>query len=111
MSLGEDVLRKRLIVAASAVSVVAVIVAFIVVSYQISPGGETVWNSVIEPQITYKAILNVNGYVSNSYWTRNSVTDLPNYVSTVFCSVTNTGNSHASNVNLEIKVDGNVMEP
>jgi hypothetical protein len=70
--------------------------------------------SVINPTPTPtpipRVVLQVSSYISDSYWTRNSVTDLPDYVNTIVCSVTNTGNAPASNVNLEIKVDGAVYE-
>jgi hypothetical protein len=53
--------------------------------------------------------LNVNSYASESFWTRNTATDLPDYVTNVVCQVANTGNTAASNVNLEIKVDGTLF--
>lgn len=100
---------KKAIISLSAVAIAAIIIVFFVVSYQASPSGKTIWNSVIEPKITYKAVLNVNSQVSNSYWARNLTTDLPDYVNEIVCYVRNTGNTAASNVNLEIKVDGNVL--
>lgn len=102
-------MQRGLIAAAVVVIVVAVSVVFLVVSNRLSNSGNSIWDSVTEPKITYKAELSVNCYVSNSYWTRNSVTDLPDYVDTIACSVTNIGNSAASNVNFEIKADGNMI--
>jgi len=101
--------QKRLIIVAGVITVVAVIVAFGFMSRPISPSGKNGWNSFTEPKITYKADLSVNCYVSDSYWARNSVTDLPDCVNTMVCSVTNIGNAAASNVNLEIKVDGSLL--
>ena len=113
-------MQKRLIIAASAISIATVVVAFFVMSRQIFPSGENAWNdftqpknggtSPSEPKIIYKANLDVNCYVSNSYWARNLVTDLPDCVNTISYSVTNIGNSAASNVYLEIKVDGSLLD-
>lgn len=89
-------------------------------SRQIAPSGENGWNaytqpknggnSFTEPEIIYKADLAVDCYVSNSYWERNLVTDLPDYVNTIRYSVTNIGNSAASNVYFEIKADGSLLD-
>lgn len=98
-------ISKKVIISLSAVAVAVIIIAFFIVSYQASPNGKPIWNPIIE----YKAILNVNSQVSNSYWTRSPTTDLPDYVNEIVCYVRNTGNTAASNVNLEIKVDGNVL--
>lgn len=113
-------MQKRLIIAFSAVSIAVVVVAFFVMSRQISPNGGNGWNtftepenggnSFTEPEIIYKADLDVSCYVSNSYWARNLVTDLPDSISTISYSVTNIGNSAASNVYLEIKVDGSLLD-
>jgi hypothetical protein len=112
--------KKRLIIAASVITIAAVVVAFFVMSRQLSPIGENGWNdstqsenggnSFTEPEIIYKADLDVNCYMSNSYWARNLVTDLPDSVNTISYSVTNIGNSAASNVYLEIKVDGSLLD-
>ena len=104
-----NIMKNKIIIAECSVLAVIICILFIFF-FPYSPKGGTVWNSVIEPQITYKAVLDVDGYASSSYWTRNSATDLPDCVNTIVCSVTNTGNSPASNVNLEVKVDGAVLE-
>lgn len=113
-------MQKHLIIALSVVIIAALIVAFFVMSRQTAPSGENGWNtstqprngdtSFNEPTIIYASDLDVNCYVSNSYWTRKLVADLPYYVSTISYSVTNNGNSAASNVYLEIKVDGSLQD-
>jgi hypothetical protein len=116
----EIVVRKRLIIAVGAVSIAVMVIAYFVMSHQMSPSGENDWNaftepknggnSFTEPEIVYKADLDVKCYISNSYWARNLVSDLPDCVNTISYSVTNIGNSAASNVYLEIKVDGSLFD-
>jgi hypothetical protein len=116
----EIVVQKRLITAVSIITIAVVIFAFFVMSRKLFTNRENGWNdstqpenggnSFIGPEITYKADLDVNCYVSNSYWARNLVSDLPDCIDTISYSVTNIGNSAASNVYLEIKVDGSLLD-
>jgi len=101
--------QKRLIIMASVITIAALIVAFLVMSRQTVPSGDNSWNGFNQPIITYVADLDVRFYVSNGYWARNAFTNLPEYISTVSCSVANIGNSAASNVYFEIKVDGSLL--
>lgn len=57
------------------------------------------------PQVQ-KAILRANGYVSGGYWTRDTATDLPDYVSNIEYSVSNVGSANAVNVNVTVEIDG-----
>jgi transglutaminase-like putative cysteine protease len=54
-----------------------------------------------------RAVLKVDGGVTNGYWTRDVSTDLPDYNSTVSYSVSDVGNLDASNVSISISIDGN----
>jgi hypothetical protein len=60
------------------------------------------------PPQTLKAILSVNGYVYGGYWTRDTATDLPNFVSNVKYSISNIGNTNAVNISITIYIDGKV---
>lgn len=104
---------KKIVVGISAIILVVVLVAvFAFTFHQITPKEQSYWNGESEyrePQVTYKAVLDVNGYERSGYWTRNVVTDLPEYTSTIICQVSNTGNSDARNVNVEIMIDGNLL--
>jgi hypothetical protein len=54
-----------------------------------------------------RAVLKVDGGVTNGYWTRDVATDLPDYNSTVSYSVSDVGNLDASSVSISISIDGN----
>ena len=58
--------------------------------------------------IPLRAVLKVDGGVTNGYWTRDVATDLPDYESTVSYSVSDAGNLDASNVSISISIDGNI---
>ena len=98
---------KKNIVAVVGIAIVAIIIVLFV--WRPSPNSETIYEHTIEPVITYQPNLIVNGYESDGYWTRNVATNLPNYESNIECSVSNTGNSMAQDVNFELRVDGNLI--
>jgi transglutaminase-like putative cysteine protease len=54
-----------------------------------------------------RAVLKVDGGVTNGYWTRDVATDLPDYESAVSYSVSDVGNLDASSVSISISIDGN----
>jgi len=98
---------KKAIVAVSVIAVFAVIAVLFL--WRPSPNGKTIFEDTIEPVIIYTPNLVVNGYESDGHWTRSMTTNLPEYVSTVSCSVSNTGNAEAQDVNFEIRVDGELF--
>lgn len=55
-----------------------------------------------------RAVLKVDGSVTNGYWKRDTATDLPDYESTISYSVTDVGNRDASSVNISIGAGGNI---
>ena len=106
-------MQKRTLIGASVIIIATLLFAFFYMSRQTPSNGENGWdtftqpkngdNYFTQPKIVYKAALTVDCHVSSSYWERNIVTDLPDYVNTISYSVANIGNSAASNVYLEIK--------
>lgn len=56
------------------------------------------------PQVL-RAVLSVNGYMHEGYWTRDATTDLPNFVSNIGYSISNIGNANAINVSATIYID------
>ena len=58
---------------------------------------------------TKKAVLVADGYVSSSFWSRNTTTDLPDFVTNIVYSVRNDGNSDATNVILTVTLDGSFL--
>jgi hypothetical protein len=98
---------KKAIVAVSVIAVFAVIAVLFL--WRPSPNGKTIFEDTIEPVIIYTPNLVVNGYESDGHWTRSMTTNLPEHVSTISCSVSNTGNAEAQDVNFEIRVDGNLV--
>lgn len=53
-------------------------------------------------------VLKVSERLLAAYWTRDSITDLPDYVSNIQYSVSNYGNANAENVSIKIYFDGNI---
>jgi len=103
---------KKVIISTVFVLVVTITVLLFVLRPALNdkPFLEPYVDPYVEPQVTYLPILDVNGYESNGYWTRNTATDLPDYISTIRCSVSNVGNSTANEVNFEIRIDGDLFK-
>ncbi len=56
---------------------------------------------------SHSVALNVDGSVTDGYWTRDIATDLPDYESTVSYSISDVGNLDANSVSISISIDGN----
>jgi hypothetical protein len=61
-----------------------------------------------QPQV-FKAVLEVNGYLSSGDWTRSTTTDLPEYSAYATYSVSNIGNADASSAKVTVRVDGEIL--
>lgn len=102
-------------IAAVLIAVMLIIVfagaLFLYYSWQRSTGseGSTRDTGSQTQQPTLKAILKVDGYVSDGHWSRNSTTDLPDYSSNMAYSVSNNGNLAATNVAVTITVNGQLF--
>ena len=63
---------------------------------------------VLPPPQVLRAVLRVNGYVYGGYWMRDTITDLPNFVSNIRYSISNIGNANAVNVSVTIYINGKI---
>ena len=94
---------KRVILVLTAVVSGTIILGALLIQFQLQPR-----TSNERIGVRPSAVLRVNAYVLAGYWTRNVNTDLPDYISTIEYSVSNTGNAQAENVNVTVYTDGNL---
>lgn len=90
-----------------ALAVALVILASLFIHFQLQTceDNQNLQQQTQFPQVQ-KAILKANGYISGGYWTRDTATDLPDYVSNIEYSVSNVGSANAVDVNVIIEIDG-----
>jgi hypothetical protein len=102
--------KKVIIVLTTAVVIVAILGSLFIHS-QLQPkttsNGQNTQQQTPPTQV-FRAILRVNGYPYGGYWTRDTTTDLPNFVSNIKYSVSNIGNTNALNVSIVIHIDGKI---
>jgi hypothetical protein len=84
-----------------------IVIVFLCYAYfQLTPQPSNRHNTPLGNQ---KAVLKLSGYVSEEYWSRNSVTDLPDCVNIIQYFLSNTGLADASNVTVAIYVAGHLF--
>jgi hypothetical protein len=93
--------KKGKIVIAVLISAILVIAVIAGISILGQPS-----NNILSNIIQHRAVLKVDGGVTNGYWTRDVATDLPDYKGTVSYSVSDVGNLDASSVSISISIDG-----
>jgi hypothetical protein len=102
-------LSRKVIIGLTTAVVIVVILGSLFIHSQLhpkSPSNGQNTQQQTSPAPALRAILRVNGYVYSGYWTRDTTTDLPNFVSNVKYSVSNIGNINAVNVSITIYIDG-----
>jgi len=101
------VIPKKSTMGIIALAVALVILASLLIHFQLETHEDN-QNSQQQTQFpqVQKAILKANGYVSGGYWTRDTTTDLPDYISNIEYSVSNVGSANAVNVNVTVEIDG-----
>jgi hypothetical protein len=100
--------KKGKIVIAVLIGAILVMAVIAGISFLGQPSNNIPANNIPTNTIPLRAVLKVNGGVTNGYWTRDVTTDLPDYESTVSYSVSDVGNRDASSVSISISIDGNL---
>jgi hypothetical protein len=98
--------KKWKIVIAVLIGVILIISVIAGISFLSQPSNNIRANNLPNNTTPLRAILKVDGGVTNGYWTRDVATDLPDYNSTVSYSVSDVGNLGASSVSISISIDG-----
>jgi len=102
--------RKVIIGLTTAVVIVVILGSLLIHSHlqtKTPSNGQNTQQQTPPPQV-FRAILRVNGYTYEGYWTRDTATDLPNFVSNVRYSISNIGNADAINVSVTVYIDGKI---
>jgi hypothetical protein len=100
--------RKVVITLAIILSIIVVLAGFMIInelkrpSYSSNLSDEQTHQ---QPEPILAPAISTYMYEVSGYWTRDSNTDLPAYISTVGYYVRNSGNANAENVNVTIKID------
>jgi len=100
--------RKVIIGLTTAVVIVAILGSLFIHSHlqtKTPSNGQNTQQQTPPPQV-FRAVLSVNGYMHEGYWTRDTTTDLPDFVSNIRYSISNIGNANAVNVSVTIYIDG-----
>jgi len=104
-------LSKKVIIVLTTAIVIVVILGGLFIYPHLQPktpnDGQNTQQQTPPPQV-FKPVLSVNGYMYDGYWTRDTTTDLPNFVSDVRYSISNIGNTNAVNVSITVYIDGNI---
>jgi transglutaminase-like putative cysteine protease len=101
-------LSRKVIIGLTTAVVIVVILGSLLIHSQLQTktrNDQNTQQQTIPPQVL-RAVLSVNGYMYEGYWTRDTTTDSPNFVSTVKYSVSNIGNTNAVNISITIHIDG-----
>jgi len=108
------VLTRKLVVCLAVVVTISVFFAGFAIINEMRRRQSLTSNSQNEenppPQLTLTPALTTYLYEVSGYWTRNSDTDLPEYVSVIRYSVKNLGNAGAENVSIIVRIDEAVYD-
>jgi len=101
-------LSRKVIIGLTTAVVIVVVLGSLLIHSQLqtkTSNDQNTQQQTIPPQVL-RAVLSVNGYIYGGYWTRDTATDLPNFVTNVKYSVSNIGNTNAVNISITIHING-----